>query len=469
VTEAEFILALDAKQNVLIAGNNILIDEITNTISSIGEVTEAELILALDAKQNVLIAGTNITIDENNIISSSGGITQSQLDTKQTILTAGNNITIGENNIISSSGGGSITEVDLDLKQDKLTAGTNITIDVDNNISSSGITQSQLDTKQNTLIPTSNITTGTISSGNITGRTSTTITAPTISSSGSLFYGNSINVGSKIATIESNLNTKQNTLIPTSNITTGTISSGNITGRTSSTISAPTITASSALLYGSTNVATKIGELETSLNGKQPTLVAGNNITISNNTISATGGTDLNSTSNITTGTISSGTITGRTGETISAPNITAGTNLLYGSTNVGTKIGQLETSLNGKQSTLVAGNNITISNNTISATGGTDLNSTSNIITGTIDSGNITGRTGTTINAPTIKASSNLLYGNNINVATKIGSIETTLNGKQNTLTFTSDLVINSMVVKPGVSKEIIFQPYLENLKQLL
>ena len=38
---------------------------------------------------------------------------------------------------------------------------------------------------------------------------------------------------------------------------------------------------------------------------------------------------------------------------------------------NVGTKIGQLETSLNGKQSTLIAGNNITISNNTISSSGG--------------------------------------------------------------------------------------------------
>ena len=190
-----------------------------------------------------------------------------------------------------------------------------MTIDVNNNISSSGgITQSQLDTKQNTLTLTTNINTGTISSGNITGRTGTTITAPTISSSGSLFYGNSINVGSKIATIESNLNTKQNTLIPTSNIATGTISSGNITGRTSSTISAPTLTASSALLYGSTNVATKIGELETN---KQNKLIAGNNITIDeNNLISSSGGGSisqedldlkqytLTSTSNIITGTI---------------------------------------------------------------------------------------------------------------------------------------------------------------------
>ena len=55
-------------------------------------------------------------------------------------------------------------EIELSGKQNVLTQGTNITIDENNIISSSGggITQSQLDTKQNTLTPTSNITTGTI-------------------------------------------------------------------------------------------------------------------------------------------------------------------------------------------------------------------------------------------------------------------------------------------------------------------
>jgi len=100
---------------------------------------------------------------------------ETSLNGKQDKLTAGSNITIDSNNMISLSGG--ITQSQLDLKQDKLTAWTNITIDVNDNISSSGgFTQSQLDTKQNTLTTTSNITTGTISSGNITGRTSTTIT-----------------------------------------------------------------------------------------------------------------------------------------------------------------------------------------------------------------------------------------------------------------------------------------------------
>jgi hypothetical protein len=73
---------------------------------------------------------------------------------------------------------------------------------------------------------------------------------------------------------------------------------------------------------------------------------------------------------NITTGTISSGNITGRDTATFSAETIKAGINLLYGTTNFGTKIATIETSLNGNQSTLVAGDNITINGNTINSTG---------------------------------------------------------------------------------------------------
>jgi len=92
--------------------------------------------------------------------------------------------------------------------------------------------------------------TGTIDSGNITGRTGTTITAPTITASVNLLYGSN-NVGTKISTIETSLSGKQSTLNSTStNIQTGTIDSGNITGRTGSTITAPTITASGNLYVG---------------------------------------------------------------------------------------------------------------------------------------------------------------------------------------------------------------------------
>ena len=69
--------ALNTKQNLLIAGDNVTIDMITNTISAIGEVTEAELILALDTKQNLLIAGDNVSIDMiTNIISGISEVTE---------------------------------------------------------------------------------------------------------------------------------------------------------------------------------------------------------------------------------------------------------------------------------------------------------------------------------------------------------------------------------------------------------
>ena len=60
-------------------------------------------------------------------------------------------------------------------------------------------------------------------------------------------------------------------------LTVATISSGNITRRDTATFTALTITASSNLSYGSsnTNVATKISSIETNLNGKQSTLIAG--------------------------------------------------------------------------------------------------------------------------------------------------------------------------------------------------
>jgi hypothetical protein len=44
-------LVLDTKQDTLIAGTYITIDEITNTISATGDVTQAELTLALDTKK----------------------------------------------------------------------------------------------------------------------------------------------------------------------------------------------------------------------------------------------------------------------------------------------------------------------------------------------------------------------------------------------------------------------------------
>jgi hypothetical protein len=192
-----------------------------------------------------------------------------------------------------------------------------------------GITQEQLDTKQNTLTSSSNITTGTIDSGSITGRDLGVLYLKTIYGTliqaNTIIHGTSNNIATNITSIESNENNKQPILDSNIIITTGTISSGNIVGSKNTSITAPTITASGNLLYGTTNVATKIASIETSLNTKQPTLIA---------------------TSNIKTGIIDSSNITGRTGTTITAPTITGSSNLFYGSNNVGTKIGQLETAL---------------------------------------------------------------------------------------------------------------------------
>ena len=161
-------------------------------------------------------------------------------------------------------------------KQNILTPGTNITIYSNNKISSSGggsITQAQLDEKENKLTSTSYITTGTISSGKITGRDLAVLDFPTIYGTviqaNTLIYGTSTNVALEISGLYSSVSNKQTSLGSNINITTGTISSANITGRTGTTITAPTITASSNLLYKTTNVGTKILSIETSLNTKQ--------------------------------------------------------------------------------------------------------------------------------------------------------------------------------------------------------
>ena len=94
---------------------------------------------------------------------------------------------------------------------------------------------------------------------------------------------NGVNIGSGLTSLETQVGGKQNTLTSSNNITTGSISSGSITGRTSTTITAPTITATSNLFYGTTNVATKISTIETSLNAKQDLITSSTNLTCNKN------------------------------------------------------------------------------------------------------------------------------------------------------------------------------------------
>jgi len=165
----------------------------------------------LDTKQNVLIPGNNISIDENNVISSTSGggvsnITQEDLDIKQNILIPGNNITI-TNNIISSIGvqgpqgpqgiSGEVTLTQLNTKQNILTTDSDVsinnvtlendlrvkgdlTLDGSFNINDGELTipktdglQSALDTKQPFITETTDLSVNSLNVNNLlTGSTS---------------------------------------------------------------------------------------------------------------------------------------------------------------------------------------------------------------------------------------------------------------------------------------------------------
>jgi hypothetical protein len=213
------------------------------------------------------------------------------------------NMSIIQNNINELEAG-------VDTKQDAFGALSTIIV---NEVKANTITlagtkiSTKLAAKQDVLTTSCNITTGTISSGKITGRDLAVLDFPTIYGSviqaSTLIYGTGTNVASEISGLYSTVSNKQTALGSNVNITTGIIGAGNITGRTGTTITAPIITASGNLLYGTTNVATKITELETT---KQNT---------------------LNASSDITVGTIDSGNIIGRLRTSINSANI-IGTNV---------------------------------------------------------------------------------------------------------------------------------------------
>ena len=142
--------------------------------------------------------------------------------------------------------------------------------------------------------------------------------------------------------------------------------------------------------------------------------------------------TALGSNVNVTTGTIGAGNITGRTGTTITALIITASGSLSYGTTNVATKITKLETT---KQNTLNASSDITVE---------------------TIDSGNITGRLGTSINSTNI-IGTNVFYGPSTdltNVEDKIGELE--LNIESNIITTSTNIDCNDIISNDITCKDL-------------
>jgi small nuclear ribonucleoprotein (snRNP)-like protein len=343
VTDSELSTALDTKQNKLITGSNISIDA-SNNITLTEVVTGSDLTTALDTKQNKLITGDNISIDASNNITLTEVVTDTDLsnalETKQNKLITGDNISIDASNNITLTE--VVTDTDLsnalELKQNKLITGDNISIDASNNITLTEVVtdtdlSNALELKQNKLITGDNISID--ASNNIT--LTEVVTDTDLSNA---------------------LELKQNKLITGDNISID--ASNNIT---------------------LTEVVTDT-DLSNALNAKQDT---------------------LKTTTNIDTGLINAGTITIRSNSqlntpivsattSMSAPTITAGTNLFYGANNVGTKITGLE---DNKQNKLTAGNNITIDEltNVISSTGGTAIDSSTDLIC----------RTLTTINNATI------------------------------------------------------------------
>ncbi len=130
-------------QHKLKAGTGINIAD-DNTISATGQIdayTKEETNNLLSAKQNTLVAGDNITIDpQTNIISATGGgtidaYTKAQTDlllnAKQNKLTAGSNISLASDGTIACTLDAytrSETTGLLALKQNTLTAGTYVTL-----------------------------------------------------------------------------------------------------------------------------------------------------------------------------------------------------------------------------------------------------------------------------------------------------------------------------------------------------
>ena len=143
------------------------------------------------------------------------------LTSKQNILIAGSNITI-INDTISSTGGG-ITQADLDTKQDKLTTTTDLTLrDFScDTITSGGVNlNTSLDSKQSILDPTSILSVNKVSTlGDITAGWNLTFFYNTIGSR---------NVKTGFSATNSAINLKQDKIIFLTNLTCATLDCSNL-------------------------------------------------------------------------------------------------------------------------------------------------------------------------------------------------------------------------------------------------
>lgn len=370
---------------IITAHGNMLID---TPMAGTEEINSTSVIYGLifpDDFQLKLTAGANITISEDNVISSTGGGG------------GGGEYIAGEGIRISGETISLTTQVLNQLsqiagKQAKLTAGANININSSNVISATDTTYTA--------------GSGISISGGVISNTSPGITYTA---------GDNISIeGTEISATDTTYTAGANVSISDANVISATdttytagsnvqISGENVISATDTTYSAGTgldLTGSAFELDSATQSALA------SISGKQDALIAGSNISLTGNVISATDTTYTAGTNISITGTTISATDTTYTagsGIAISAENVISATGGGGGGLIAGTGIDitgdtiSLDSSTQStladvadKQDALTAGSNITISGTTISATdttytaGANVQISDSNVITAT-------------------------------------------------------------------------------------
>lgn len=315
-------MELDSKQNKLTAGNNITIDDATNTIS---------------AKDTTYTAGTNITISASNEISAT--------DTKYT---AGTNISISDENDISVTG---LTKASVGL------GNVDNTSDADKPVSTA--TQTALNAKQDIAnlvtafgttpsdekYPSEKLVNDALNQTNqrVTGVENDTQTLSTSKQ-------DKLKAGTNITITGSTISSKDTTYTAGTNISISNANAISVTG-----------------VYTSEEVDEKLATKAdtSSLNDKQNKLTAGTNITIdeTTNTINATD-TKYTAGTNIAISDENAISVTGLTKASVGLGNVD---NTSDANKPISTAT---QSALDGKQNKLTAGANITISDtNEISAT----------------------------------------------------------------------------------------------------
>ena len=273
------------KQDKLIAGTKITIDETTNVISSTTEKGDQGIqgengLQGIQGDQGIQgIQGDQGPQGETGPAGVVGEITITNVTSLETALGNKQN-KITDNSYLSISDVSGLSTA-LSNKQNELTAGTNIYIDSDTNtISASGSGSGT------TIDSTTNITCANITCDDITANIGSTIQAPTIHATGSLLISKDIYNNSTLNVMTD----KQNTITNTTDIIPRNVTFNNIIGRDSSIITSDTINAKSSLNFLKNNqyynVSTELDTVNgyvTDLSNNRVSILETNMTDISNN------------------------------------------------------------------------------------------------------------------------------------------------------------------------------------------